>query len=177
MSIKQDRVELFLELDHNKDRKIIRDTIIKKWLLETQKKNRYFVETLVSGKKIYLERPAKIGFKNPKWNADFIIFVEDQWLYKKGTDKAPTYDQLYEILRELKKSSNSKDKEQIFNCFQKLHSNNFIPKKITIPCNTQKLELALKLTRWFFIEQDINYWHGEGRDMLFGGIKKLWKEQ
>ena len=52
-----------------------------------------------------------------------------------------------------------------------------IPKKITIPCNTQKLELALKLTRWFFIEQDINYWHGKGRDMLFGEIKNLWKEQ
>ena len=176
MSIREDkdRVELSLDVNHLTDKKEIRVFILKTWLEEKQGTvYRYFVETLANGKRIYLERPTQ---KNK--GCDFVIFVEDQWLNKTNSnDKPPKHERLFEILRELKNSNNSKDKEQIFNCFQKLHSSNFIPKKITISCNTQKLELALKLARWFFIEQDVTYWNYNGRDMLFGGIKNLWKEQ
>ena len=176
MSIREDkdRVELSLDVNHLTDKKEIRVFILKTWLAEEQgTKYRYFVEKLAEGKIIYLERPAQLNK-----GCDFKIFVEDQWVNKTNSnDKPPKHERLFEILRELKNSNNSKNKEQILNCFQKLHSSNFIPKKITISCNTQKLELALKLARWFFIEQDVTYWNYNGRDMLFGGIKNLWKEQ
>ena len=31
-------------------------------------------------------------------------------------------------------------------------------------------EVLLKLTRWLFIEQDITYWSGSGREMLYQGV-------
>jgi len=37
----------------------------------------------------------------------------------------------------------------------------------------ESYELILKLLRWLFIEQDITYWSGKGRKMLYDEILKL----
>ena len=144
----KDRVELSLDVNHLTDKKEIRVFILHTWLEEKQGTiYRYFVETLANGKRIYLERPTQ---KNK--GCDFVIFVEDQWLNKTNSnDKPPKHERLFEILRELKNSTIiPKIKSKFLIVSKNFILITLIPKKITIPCNTQKLELALKLDTLVF---------------------------
>ena len=162
-----------LRVDDLKNRGDIREFILAEWAKESAgKKYRYFVEILSDGKRIYLERPGR--FKG----CDFVILVEDRFLYKNGYDRPPKHEDLLDDLRKKKNFLDQKSWQHLITAIESVH-------KITpcdIPLNSKnkinkvtpmRLEHIQLLCKWFFIEQDIAYWSGEGRDMLFNAIKSI----
>ena len=135
-------------------------------------RNTYFVETLDSGDRIFLRRPAwlKKGF-------DFVIHVENVD-FGKGLERRirtnPKHTELFEDLAQ-KKIENPKDYvvlydvlERIYNCedVTKAEYNHLVFK------SGYDLDLIVLIFKWFFIEQDIRDWSYSGRTMCFNGIPK-----
>ena len=58
---------------------------------------------------------------------------------------------------------------------QLLHSklHNTIQYTQTLPTVGWDYEVLLKLLRWLFIEQDVTYWSGNGREMLYSAILSI----
>lgn len=165
MSIRNDdRKEISLSVNHLNNKKEIRVFIIQTWLKENPAtKYRYFVETLSDQKRIYLERPARLNK-----GCDFQIFVDNHWKYKNGNDKPPSHKKLFELIENIKKTEET---QSLFDLLTKVyHCESTFNHNLSI-----KLELCLKLAKWFFIEQDVTYWNFNGRNMLYKEIQKLWK--
>jgi hypothetical protein len=133
-----------------------------------QSKYIYYVETLNSGQRIYLERPANLhnGF-------DFVINVENEiFVTKKGLAKSyPSHQHILDDLKLKKIESPQKYKElyqlinNIYNCEEIIES--------TLKFDSgYPVDLILKVIKWFFIEQDIRYWNYSGRAMFMSGVPK-----
>lgn len=133
-----------------------------------QSKYIYFVETLNSGQRVYLERPANLhnGF-------DFVVNVENEiFLTEKGLEKNyPAHHHILDDLELKKKESPQKYKElyklinDIYNCEEITES--------TLKFDSgYPVDLILKVIKWFFIEQDIRYWNYSGRAMFMDGVPK-----
>lgn len=160
--IKKDNRKVISSLDVNgfSNKKDIRDYLLKTWSDETESiQFRYFVETLSNNKRIYLERPANLNK-----GCDFVIKVEDLIIFKNGNDKPPKHDYLLECIKNNKSTIKNLAHElnDIYNC-----------KSIKTTYINIEHELILKLSKWFFIEQDITYWANSGRDMLWDAIKDV----
>lgn len=132
-------------------------------------KYRYFVETLNNGNRIYLERPGRLNK-----GCDFVIYIENQFLWGNGNDRPPAHEFIFGDLISKKQTLNTQEWnsllraiEVIFNCG---NYNNSLPYTFNLPNIGLEYELLLKLIRWFFIEQDLTYWSGTGREMLYQGI-------
>ncbi len=125
---------------------------------ETYNRYHYFVERTKEGN-IILIRPAnlKLGF-------DFRIDV-DRIIFRKGTN-APTHLDLFEDL----KKKNAKDKkycEEVIKAIIdviEMKDPEEVLKIIKEKNIGYSVELLLKLSKWFAIEQDIRYWNGWGRN-------------
>jgi hypothetical protein len=130
---------------------------------------KYIVETLKSGDRIYITRPAfnKLGF-------DFLIHVENH-KFLNGKDN-PKHDDLINDIK-LKASSSSLSKkilndiEKVYRCYE--------PNKEIVDYSLYNglvgfpFDLILKISKWFFIEQDIRYWNYSGRNMLMNRYKEI----
>ncbi len=131
-----------------------------------------FVETLRNGNRIYLERPGRLNK-----GCDFVIFIENHITFNNGNDKPPRHDFITNDLI-IKNQNLTKANwnlllqaiEAIYNCepFQIAFAfcNN-------LPTSGETYELILKTLRWLFIEQDVTYWSGQGRNMLYNNILNL----
>lgn len=130
---------------------------------------RYYVETLASGDRVYLQRPANLhnGF-------DFLVCVENanyapigkrRRNYPKHTDIAEDlqvkkeenremYSWLYRLVKRVYECQDVSDEEM-----QEIHFTSGLP-----------VDHILKAIKWLFIEQDIRYWNYSGRDMTWGII-------
>ncbi|MFH2020253.1 MAG: hypothetical protein ABIJ34_02500 [archaeon] len=124
---------------------------------ETYQRYEYLVEKTLEGN-ILLIRPAnlKLGF-------DFRIDV-DKMTFRKGTH-APTHIDLFEDLK-FKYSKNEEFCNKVIEAI--VNVNKMIePKEILITFEDKKIgfsvDLLLKLSKWFAVEQDIRYWNGWGR--------------
>ena len=148
-------------------------------------KYRYFVETLDTGKRVYLERPGRLNK-----GCDFVIFIEDmagcQW--KNGNDRPPNHKFLLNDLRQKKKRLDAKVWRDLLASIEAEHrmishtcpvaskrkidalAGLLSPSGATHPMSLQQIVL---LCKWFFIEQDLTYWSGVGRNMLMGVIRKV----
>jgi hypothetical protein len=175
MTIREDgRTEINLEGEVEFDnRERIREFILLTWLKESSNTSyRYFVETTNNGKRIYLERPARLNK-----GCDFVIYVEDLLAFINGKDKPPSFDNLVDDLRQ---KANDRPSE-----FHRLKN---LIKRVYECCpmgplllESQELlfnagwetDLILKLVKWFFIEQDITYWNKTGREMLWNAIRNI----
>lgn len=174
MTIRLDNsITLNIAIDNINDRLSLRAYILNQWVSEKPNlKYRYFVETLANGNKIYLERPGRLNK-----GCDFVIFIEEHLTFKNGNDKPPKHSFLIEDLI-FKKQKLTQEQwnfylqavESIYNCepFQVAFTfcNN-------LPVVGETYELILKILRWFFIEQDVTYWSGNGRNMLYNHILDL----
>lgn len=164
------------EKDRNNLRKIVLDSFVKEKAGhgkgDETSKYKYIVENLTSGKRVYLTRPVPLnkGF-------DFIIHVEDH-TFLNGKDN-PRHD---DIMGDLKKKKQSNEQaydklvqalEDVFYC--KDYNDIYSTCKDYLDAFSQGLspELILKVTKWFFIEQDIRYWNWSGRNMFMNGIKSI----
>lgn len=134
---------------------------------ENQSKYLYFVETLKDGNRIYLERPANLhnGF-------DFLINVENINFSTTNRIKYnPSHDNIFNDLKAKKAESPEKYKklykliEDVYNCKEIGDTNLKFSSGYSV-------DLILKVTKWFFIEQDIRYWNYSGRAMFMSGVPK-----
>jgi len=127
----------------------------------------YFVESLSSGDRVYLQRPANLhnGF-------DFLVCVENANyappgkrrrnypkhedfgadLQAKKEENGEMYARLYSLLRRVFECEDVSDAEM-----SEIHFNSGLP-----------VDHILKAIKWLFIEQDIRYWNYSGRNMTWG---------
>ena len=167
---KDDRIEKELDIDHINSREEARKHILLTYAIEDcHVKTRYYVEKLRNGKHIYLERPTILNK-----GCDFVLFAEDILTYNNGNDKAPSHK---DVLQDLTTKKNSLTSEQytelqkaitcIYELKPYLEAEQYVN---NLPPVGWSYELLLKLLRWLFIEQDITYWAGDGREMLYSAI-------
>lgn len=177
MTIREDdsiEVNLIGAVDGLFNREEIRSFILCKWIEEeAQMKYRYFVETLENNGRIYLERPGRLNK-----GCDFVIYVENKIVWKNGNDRPPDHNFILGDLRQ-KKHDLPYDSwrillaaiEKIYNCSSYEDS---VAELGEIDFGTgHSVELIIKTLKWLFIEQDITYWSGEGRGMLFAEIMNI----
>lgn len=151
----------------------LRNFILNQWILEAPNtKYRYFVEMLVSGDRIYLERPGKLNK-----GCDFIIYIENYITYGNGNDRPPPHNFILddlvmkkEILNVIQWESLIRSITCILNCDSYALS---VIHTVTLPNIGLSYEVILKTLRWLFIEQDITYWSGQGRRMLYEAIVNI----
>jgi len=159
-----------LTIESYATRSAIRQFLLLTWSHETiNTKYRYFVETLNNGDRIYLERPGRLNK-----GCDFVIYIENQYLWNNGNDKPPSHDFIFNDLNLKKQSLNIQQWndllvaiEIIYNCG---NYNSVLIYTNNLPNIGLNYEVLLKLMRWLFIEQDITYWSGSGREMLYQGV-------
>lgn len=168
-----DHIERYLDIDSINNRDELRKYMLYLYATEDCKtKVRYYVEALENGKRIYIERPT---FLNK--GCDFVLYVEDLIIYKNGNDKAPSHSDLLGDLKKKKNILSSNDYQRVIiaiQCIYNVQPYNVAKSYIDgLPNIGWSYELVLKLIRWFFIEQDITYWAGEGREMLFNAILRV----
>ena len=164
------------EENRNNLRKIVIDCFIKEnaghGRAEETSKYKYIVETLSSGKRIYLTRPAPLnkGF-------DFIIHVEDA-IFINGRDN-PKHEDISKDLRNKKQQDQQacnkfvEALEDIFYCKDPDDIYTKYADHLTPLTQGRSVELIMKVTKWFFIEQDIRCWNYSGRNMLMDGIRNI----
>ena len=128
----------------------------------------YYVETLSTGDRIYLQRPANLhnGF-------DFLICVENQNYSKPGERKRnyPKHDDLIADLQE-KKESDPAMYEKLYNLIKRVYECHDVSDKEINEVSFNvgfATDHVVKVFKWFFIEQDIRYWNYSGR-------MKTWQE-
>ena len=145
-----------------------------KWLEEPiGTKYRYFVEQLADGKRIYLERPGALNK-----GCDFVIFIEDLYVYKNGNNKPPSHKDLYADLKKKKKHLSLRIWQYLIDSIEAIHliqhpSIQLKSERAVDSLAPMSAEQIRLLCKWFFIEQDLTYWSGQGRDMLWNRIKSL----
>ena len=133
----------------------------------------YYVETLKSGSRIYLRRPAYLynGF-------DFVVCVENINFNPAGKRKRnyPTHE---DILNDLlyKKAENKSKYKKLFQIIKNVYNCEQVPdiEYIIDFENGFSSDLIIKTLKWLFIEQDIRYWNYSGRDMLWNAIINISK--
>lgn len=131
----------------------------------------YYVETLESGNRVYLRRPANLhnGF-------DFLVCVEGINYAAEG-EKRRNYPKHHDIICDLKAKASESPEEyrRLFQLLEQVYLCNNVTVRNSDFSFTQgfPVDLIVKTVKWLFIEQDIRYWNYSGRDMLWGGIKEI----
>lgn len=139
-------------------------------------KYQYEVETTAAGKTICLNRPANLnkGF-------DFEVRVPGEsftHVDKNGRvshSELPSHKNIFDDLRAKKAEDPVQYQrlktiiDRVFNCDQ-IQDNEFAAFTFQ---SGYPAELIVKCIKWLFVEQDVTYWHGTGRNMLYGGINAI----
>lgn len=137
---------------------------------ELASRYKYYVETLKSGNRVYLRRPANLhnGF-------DFLVCVEDVNYNVEGQRRNyPKHDDIKEDLL-LKRAENIDMYKELYKVIKKVYECHDIKEaeydniEFTTGLPTDHI---LKTIKWLFIEQDIRYWNYSGREMTWGIVPK-----
>ena len=171
MSIRKDiRVEQTLDVDNIHSREDVRKYVLITYAKEDcNTKTRYFVVTVNKGKRIYIERPTRLNK-----GCDFVLFAEDVITCENGNDKPPSHTDVLQDIS-LKKEVLTPYQYtlliQAIKGIYELKSYTYAEAFVNgLPQIGWTYELLLKLIRWLFIEQDITYWAGDGRNRLYSAI-------
>ncbi len=156
-------------------RDAVRTFLLQQWAQENVgNKYRYFVETLADGSRIYLERPGRLNK-----GCDFVIYAENKYLWKNGNDRPPDHDFVLDDLRNKKQMLTPTHWQNllkgilvIYNCGTYSTALQQMGKLPIV--SGHSYELLLKLIRWFFNEQDVTYWSGQGRAMFYNAIQSIY---
>lgn len=127
----------------------------------------YYVETLNSGDRIYLQRPANLhnGF-------DFLVCVENANYASPGERRRnfPKHEDIGSDLN-LKKTNDPVMYQRLYNLLRKVYECHDVSEAemnvIHFDCGLP-VDHILKVIKWLFIEQDIRYWNYSGRNMTWG---------
>jgi DNA adenine methylase len=126
----------------------------------------YYVETLKSGDRVYLQRPANLhnGF-------DFLVCVENANYAAQGKRKRnyPKHDDLKADLQR-KKAENPQMYAKLYTLLKKVYQCRDVGdeemRRIRFASGLP-VDHVLKAIKWLFIEQDIRYWNYSGRNMTW----------
>lgn len=127
----------------------------------------YYVETLHSGDRVYLQRPANLhnGF-------DFLVCVEKANYAAPGERRRnyPKHEDIGSDL-ELKKKQDSAMYRNLYVLLRKVYECHDVSDAemngVHFNCGLP-VDHILKAIKWLFIEQDIRYWNYSGRNMTWG---------
>lgn len=133
------------------------------------------METCADGKWVYLTRPT---FLNKGF--DFQINVEDfgrerRRKRKNATDR-PSHDDIFRDLRR-KIRSHPRVKEELFRAISDVYdckdTDRILRRRPLLRTIREGLPVdkALRIIKWFFVEQDLTYWNGTGRNMFMCAIE------
>lgn len=143
------------------------------WLRERRyHRYKYVVEKCRDGTRVYLTRPARFN-----QGIDFQIWAESPASKKKKTKKVrPSYKWLVRDLRRKLRKRPRLRRElyravgEIFDCRNPRSVVRRHPRLFVLPGRTS-FEVLMCLLKWFFIEQDMTYWLGTGRNRLMRHIE------
>lgn len=132
----------------------------------------YYVETLNSGDRVYLQRPANLhnGF-------DFLVCVENTNYAKSSFRRRnyPKHEDLCEDLLAKKERAPAmysrlyKLLKKVYECYDVTQEEiDSIQFDVGLP-----VDHILKVIKWLFIEQDIRYWNYSGRNMTWGIVPSV----
>ena len=131
----------------------------------------YFVETLQSGKRIFLSRPAYMhnGF-------DFVVRVEGENFARQDKKRrdAPSHNDIISDL-EQKRKENPLEYARYYLLVKDVYECRDVSDDELSNIHFQRglsAELSLKVIKWLFIEQDVRYWNYSGRNTLWSYIPK-----
>lgn len=161
-------------------REELRRSVLLKWADEKRgskdapERYRYDVESFGPGGAVYLHRPAYLNK-----GCDFVVHCEPPILRDDGKKyKNPRHQ---DLLLELKSIAaeipggkqlvldaveaiwECSDPDTVYAPFATLHINDTLKMRV---------DRALKVAKWLFIEQDITDWNTSGRDMLMNSINR-----
>jgi hypothetical protein len=159
------------------DRSSQRRALAKKWLREGQYSSyRYFVETCHDGTRVYLRRPT---FLNKGF--DFQVNVEGfRSKTRKGkgvTKEMPSHPDIINDLRAKLREKPSL-RADLYNAICKVYDCAEPARVLAKHPRLRKfrkglpVEKTLKIIKWLFIEQDLTYWLGTGRNMFMCSIER-----
>lgn len=127
----------------------------------------YYVETLKSGDRVYLQRPANLhnGF-------DFLVCVENTNYALPGERRRnyPKHDDFGADLR-MKKAENPEMYKRLYLLLKDVYEcKDVTDDQMDALCFSSGLAVdhIVKTVKWLFIEQDIRYWNYSGRNMTWG---------
>lgn len=127
----------------------------------------YYVETLASGDRVYLQRPANLhnGF-------DFLVCVENA-NYAEPGHRARNYPKHEDLGADLqiKKAQNPTEYKRLYALLQKVFDCHDVSDEEMQGFTFEgglAVDHILKAIKWLFIEQDIRYWNYSGRNMTWG---------
>lgn len=155
-------------------RDTVRTFLLQQWAQEiVGNKYRYFVDILVDGSHIYLERPGRLNK-----GCDFVIYAENKYLWNNGNDRPPNHDFVLNDLRNKRQQLNQSQWQNLLNAINVIFNcdtyNAAFQQMGQLPVvNGHSYELLLKLIRWFFNEQDVTYWSGQGRARFYNAIQNI----
>ena len=177
MAVERTIIEWHLEED---SREKFRAAVLLKWSEEecgssvAYQRYRYNVESLPNGGCVYLHRPA---FKNK--GCDFVVNCVPLIPRDDGKQyKNPRHDDLAGELKSISKKIADGQKrilaavEAVWQCENVTKVCDSFCKTIDNPDLVFRIERALKVAKWLFIEQDITDWNTSGRAMLMKGIRE-----
>ena len=176
MTIRNDNsinIDLY-NIENYTTRDAVRTFLLQQWTLESiGNRYRYFVETLTDGSHIYLERPGRLNK-----GCDFVIYAENKFLWKNGNDRPPNHQVVFDDLSLKKRSLNQVQWQDLLNGINVIYNCGTYQTALQQlgqppPENGHSYELLLKLIRWFFNEQDVTYWSGQGRDRFYNAVQVL----
>jgi hypothetical protein len=145
------------------------------WLHEARyRRYRYYVEKCTDGKWIYLARPTSLNK-----GVDFQVGLED---FKGGTrhrrSERPSHDN---VIRDLRRKLKEKPRLAnalfravcaVYDCVDPRLVIRRDRRLLQFTKGRLPIEKTLLILKWMFIEQDITYWLGTGRNMLMHAIEK-----
>jgi hypothetical protein len=174
-----ERITIDWRMDES-SRETQRTAVLMKWSDESSgsansyQRYRYNVETFSESGVIYLHRPA---FKNK--GCDFVVNCEPQIPRDDGKRyKNPRHRDLTQELLFISNSIPQFKGEiwgSILNVFNCENVANVSPDLCNQVGDTElewRIERALKVAKWLFIEQDITDWNASGRQMLLDEIQE-----
>ncbi len=134
---------------------------------------KYFVETCHDGRRIFLKRPTQLNK-----GIDFQVYLERfRRRHGKLKDGRPSHD---DIIKDLRKKISRKPRlkqelfravSEVFKCSRPSSVLKRHP-RLAILSVGLPLDATLRILRWLFIEQDLTYWLGRGRNELMREIER-----
>lgn len=135
--------------------------------------HRFFVDELESGHAIYLQHPGQMnnGF-------DYQVRVEG---WDDSATVRPSHDEIYSDFAHKREYASKEAFDSLCRAALDIHAGESPDDVIERYSDEfdfsqgRTPEALLRPLPWLFIEQDIRYWHGEGRDMTIGAIEMLYE--
>ncbi len=131
----------------------------------------YYVETLNTGDRVYLQRPANLhnGF-------DFLVCVENT-NYSAPGERRRNYPKHQDIGVDLEKKKEQDPimYEKLYDLLLKVYSCHDVSEDEMSGIyfnDGLAVDHILKTIKWLFIEQDIRYWNYSGRNMTWGIVPR-----